>query len=271
MNAKERLFVETVWQHYRQHGRPDLPWRKTKNPYRIWVSEIMLQQTQVDRVLPKYQAFLRQFPTVRHLAAVPLFDVLRAWQGLGYNRRAKFLWEAAKVVVLERNGRFPKDELDWRTLPGIGAYTAAAVLAFSGNQPVVLIETNVRQVFIHHFFPKESAVSDAAILELVAKTLPREQSKEWYYALMDYGVFLKKQHGNNTMQSKHYTKQSAFAGSDRQIRGAIIKVLANSKPLTERALYSQLFQYKRARVATQIARLTKEGMLQKHGTRWSLS
>lgn len=261
MNKQESLFVETVWRQYREQGRHDLPWRKTTNPYRILVSEIMLQQTQVDRVLPKYREFLRQFPTVRALAAASLSDVLRAWQGLGYNRRAKYLQEAARVVVEERKGKFPHDEPGWRSLPGVGPYTAAAVLAFAYNHPVVLIETNVRQVFLHHFFPRATAVPDAAILKLVAKTLPPLQAREWYSALMDYGAYLKSQHGNKNTQSKHYTKQSKFSGSDRQIRGAIIKTLTSTESLTEKALQNKLFEYDAGRVATQLARLLAEGLV----------
>ena len=152
MNKKEREFVARVWEYYKAHGRHDLPWRKTTDPYKILVSELMLQQTQVDRVLLKYKAFLKLFPTARRLAAAPLGDVLRAWQGLGYNRRAKFLHQAAQYVTNELKGRWPKDEAGLLALPGVGPYTARAVLAFAYNEPVVLIETNVRQVFLHHLF-----------------------------------------------------------------------------------------------------------------------
>lgn len=270
MNKRERAFVTTVWQHYRQAGRHDLPWRKTTNPYRILVSEIMLQQTQVDRVLPKYRAFLRQWPTARRLAAAPLSDVLRAWQGLGYNRRAKFLRQAAKVVTNELGGNWPKTETTLLSLPGVGPYTAGAVSAFAYDLPVVLIETNIRQVYLHHFFKNKTAVSDEAILKLVKKTLPEGNAREWYWALMDYGAHLKQQQGNLTHRSKHYTKQSRFAGSDRQIRGAILRVLGEEGALTVRSLAEHLASFEKERVVTQLARLQTEGLVKQFRRRYEL-
>ena len=265
MNQKERRFVDTVWRHYHDHGRHDLPWRKTTDPYRILVSELMLQQTQVDRVLPKYRSFLKEFPTARRLAAAPLGDVLRAWQGLGYNRRAKFLHQAAKEVVKNQKGKWPHDEPGLRSLPGVGSYTASAVMAFAYNEPVVLIETNVRQVFLQHFFARQKEVHDDNILKLVAKTLPHDNPREWYWALMDYGAHLKKEHGNINSKSKHYTKQSKFQGSDRQIRGAILRVLTHRGKLTkvqlEKLLQVELPDYDSGRVATQLARLKDEQMI----------
>ncbi len=280
MNKKERQFVETVWQHYRKQGRHELPWRKTRDPYRILVSEMMLQQTQVDRVLPKYKAFLKEFSPARRLAAAPLSDVLRAWQGLGYNRRAKFLHQAAQEVVKNRKGKWPQDEPALRSLPGVGSYTAGAIMAFAYDQPVVLIETNVRQVFLHHFFKSATEVHDADILKLVECTLSQDNYREWYYALMDYGSYLKAQHGNITHQSKHYTKQSKFQGSDRQIRGAILKVLTKTeKSLTLKQLQTKLVEVEprlreekeSGRVATQLAHLTDEKLIRNDRGRYRLA
>lgn len=271
MNKKEREFVALVWAQYREQGRHDLPWRKTKDPYRILVSEVMLQQTQVDRVSPKYRAFLKLFPSARRLAAAPLGDVLRAWQGLGYNRRAKFLHEAVNKVVVELKGKWPQDAVGLRALPGVGSYTAGAVAAFAYNEPVVLIETNVRQVFLHHFFMRHADVPDAAILELVAKTLPRDNAREWYYALMDYGSHLKRQHGNINHKSKHYTKQSKFHGSDRQIRGVILRLLTQQDQLTSMQIEKELAAFESGRVATQLARLTSEGLIKQTRLRYHLA
>jgi A/G-specific adenine glycosylase len=227
----------TVWKHYRHRGRHDLPWRGTTDPYAILVSEVMLQQTQVSRVVPKYKAFLTAFPTVTALAAAPLFTVLRMWQGLGYNRRAKLLQATAQVVVLKYAGQFPRDEATLRSLPGIGPYTASALLAFAYNVPVVLIETNVRAVFLHHCVPTAEKVPDSALLPLIAQALPRDRAREWYWALMDYGSYLKTQHGNASRRSRTYAKQSQFVGSNRQVRGAIVRALSKySDGLTAAAL-----------------------------------
>ncbi len=189
MTKKEKVFAKVVRTYYKQHGRHILPWRKTKNPYRIFVSEIMLQQTQVDRVIPKYKAFLKLFPSLVALADASLGEVLRAWQGLGYNRRAKMLHSCAKEIMESYTGKFPKDQKTLLSLPGIGPYTASAVMAFAYNEPVVLIETNVRTVFIHHFFSDQTDVTDTEILALVDRTLDRKNPREWYYALMDYGSY----------------------------------------------------------------------------------
>ena len=153
-NSKIKNFRQQVWNHYRKNGRTYLPWRRTTDPYKILVSEIMLQQTQVPRVIEKYEEFLKAFPNIRALSKAPLSDVLRLWNGMGYNRRAKFLREAAKIIVERHGGRVPRDAAALRKLPSIGPYTASAVRVFAFKEPDVLIETNIRAAFIHHFFPK---------------------------------------------------------------------------------------------------------------------
>lgn len=260
MNKKELQFIQTVWDHYENYGRRTLPWRKTKDPYKILVSEVMLQQTQVDRVKPKYSAFLGQFPTVFDLAAAPLKDVLIAWQGLGYNRRAKMLHACAQAVVQKYAGKFPQSKEALVELPGIGAYTAGAVMAFAFNKPVVLIETNVRSVYLHHFFSDASGVSDAELLPLIEKTLSKENARDWYAGLMDYGTYLKKQHGNPNTRSAHHAVQAAFKGSDRQIRGAIIKLLIHTER-TRKMLLAELSAFEDVHVDAQLEKLKKEGMI----------
>lgn len=230
-----REFQETVWEYYRKHGR-DLPWRRAEpdgsfDPYKIMVSEIMLQQTQAARVIPKYQEFLTLFPTVQSLAKAPLSDVLKTWSGLGYNRRAKFLWQASQAIKAE----FPHTLEGLVALSGIGANTAGAILAYAYNQPVVFIETNIRSVFIHHFFADKTDVHDKELLPLVEAALDYEHVREWYWALMDYGVYLKATIGNTSRNSKHYAKQSTFHGSKRQIRGQVIKMLTR-EPLSYETL-----------------------------------
>jgi A/G-specific adenine glycosylase len=255
-----KKFQKTVLDFYKESGRHDLIWRKTKDPYKILVSEIMLQQTQVERVLPFYTRFLAMFPTVSNLAQAPLGDVLRAWQGLGYNRRAKMLHAAAKQIVLELKGKVPKSEVELEKLPGIGPYTARAVAAFSGNADVVCVETNIRTAVFHHFFQGQEKVSDGEISEVLTKALPKGNAREWYWALMDYGNFLKRSGVRVNAKSKHHIKQSTFAGSSREARGAILKALA-IKPETEKALSSLLGIKRVPQMKEQIAALMKEGML----------
>jgi A/G-specific adenine glycosylase len=232
-------FQKEVWTYYLEHGRHDLPWRQPEadgsfDPYTILVSEIMLQQTQVQRVIPKYQVFLEAFPTVEVLAAAPLGVVLKLWSGLGYNRRAKFLLGAAQQVVHEHGGIFPTEQQQLVALPGVGIHTAGAIVAYAYNTPVVFIETNIRTVYIHHFFADHTGIDDKAIAEVVDETLDRTNVREWYWALMDYGSYLKQSIGNVNRTSKSYVKQSMFAGSNRQLRGAIIReLLDKSQTLPE--------------------------------------
>jgi len=262
MNQKEIAFVKTVWDFYDTSGRHDLPWRQTTDPYAILVSELMLQQTQVTRVVSKYAAFMVAYPTVHTLATTGLGGVLRLWQGLGYNRRAKFLWQCAQEIVDKYDGVFPKDEHQLQALPGIGPYTAAAICAFAYNQPVELIETNVRQVYIHHFFTKAAQVTDQEILHKVARTMPVDRARAWYAAVMDYGTYLKATHGNNTRKRKGYLKQSAFKGSDRQIRGAILRALQSGR-LDVQAFEAELSTFASDRVQRQTAALLAEGLVVK--------
>lgn len=217
-------FREAVWDYFRAHERT-MPWREDPSPYHVLVSELMLQQTQVGRVLPKYQQFIKLFPTIQTLASALLGEVLAAWSGLGYNRRAKFLHAAAQKVVNDYAGQLPDTLEDLVALPGVGRNTAGAILAYAYNRPVVFIETNVRTVFFHHFFADRTDVDDRELQPLVQLTCDTEHPRQWYWALMDYGTHLKQTRGNNVSQSKHYARQSKFEGSRRQIRGRILKHL----------------------------------------------
>ena len=217
-------FRAAVLEHYRAQGR-DLPWRRTRDPYSILVSEIMLQQTQVARVLPKYRLFLDRYPELPLLARAPLGAVLEVWQGLGYNRRALSLHRTAQIVVDEHEGRLPRSFSQLRRLPGIGPATAAAVCVFAYGDPLVFIETNIRSVFLHHFFPGCVDVPDRDILPLVEATLDREDPRRWYYALMDYGVWLKKTNPNPSRGSRHHAIQTPFEGSRRQLRARTLRAV----------------------------------------------
>lgn len=204
-----------------------MPWRADTRPYYVLVSELMLQQTQVSRVIPKFEAFVARFPDEQTLARAGLADVILLWQGLGYNRRAKFLHDAAKRIVNDFNGRFPTDPTDILSLPGVGKNTRGAIEAYALNRPSLFIETNIRTVYIHHFFADDPAVSDAAITELLAATIDHEHPREFYWALMDYGAHLKASGIRNITQSRHYKKQSPLEGSVRQVRGQILRALGN--------------------------------------------
>lgn len=203
-----------------------MPWREDTRPYNVLVSELMLQQTQVARVIPKFEAFIDAFPSEKELASASLANVLIHWQGLGYNRRAKFLHEAAKDIVAR--GTFPDTREDLLKLPGVGKNTAGAILAYSFNQPSIFIETNIRTVYIHHFFNDNFDVTDAEIIEILEKTVNSEHPREFYWSLMDYGSWLKANGVRNNSQSKHYKKQSPLAGSLREMRGMIIRNLSNN-------------------------------------------
>lgn len=227
-------FQELIWQKARELYRP-MPWRETTDPYFVLVSELMLQQTQVDRVIPKFNDFMIKFPTIKDLAQAKLSEVLIAWSGLGYNRRAKFLHLAAQKVLTDFHGMIPDTLDELVSLPGVGPNTAGAILAYSFNQPVIFIETNIRTVYFHHFFGDEIGISDKELRELVQSTLDHEHPREWYWAMMDYGSFLKKQGLGKIDQSRHYKKQSPLKGSVREVRGMIVKTLAQG-PLTEEEL-----------------------------------
>ncbi|HEX7633345.1 MAG TPA: hypothetical protein VF401_03395 [Candidatus Saccharimonadales bacterium] len=261
-------FKVQVWDYYAKHGRHDLPWRQPEldgsfDPYKIMVSELMLQQTQVSRVISKYRDFLEQFPSATDLARASLGDVLRAWQGLGYNRRAKFLHQAAQKVVTDFDGVFPQTIPDLVSLPGVGVNTAGAIAAYAFNQKVAFIETNIRTVIIHHFFEDHEDISDKDIMKYVDLALDLEHPREWYWALMDYGSYLKQTVGNHNRRSASYTKQSRFEGSKRQIRGAVLRQLG-SQELTVAQLHAAIHD---ERLDTVIDDLLREGLIRRHGSK----
>jgi len=229
----------------------------------------MLQQTQVSRVLPKYRAFIRAFPTVRSLAQASLCDVLVLWQGLGYNRRAKALHAAATEIVATYGGVVPDTESALVSLPGVGRYTARAVLAFAFNKPVALLETNVRTVFLHELMRYRDGVPDAELLKLAARLAYQKRSREWYWALMDYGAHLKMCGVRVNERSKHYRRQTPFHDSDRQVRGALVRALTTHFALTEPAL-ARATSMSRARVHAQLSALVHEGLVRKKGRRYEL-
>jgi A/G-specific adenine glycosylase len=208
----------------------DLPWRRTRDPYAIWISEVMLQQTQVSRVDGRWQHWLGLFPTVDALAAADSADVLDEWQGLGYNRRALSLWRAAQEVS-SAGGAMPSDEAALKALPGVGPATAAGIRAFAFDLPGVYLETNVRAVLLHELFPHEEGVSDSRLVPIVRATCPQDASdpaddpRTWYYALLDYGAHLKATVPNPSRRSRSHVRQSRFEGSHRQKRAEVLRIL----------------------------------------------
>lgn len=252
-----REFQETVWAYYAQHGR-SMPWRNDHSPYSVLVSELMLQQTQVSRVIPKYESFMVSFPTIGSLADAPLNDILIAWQGLGYNRRAKYLHQAAQMVVREYDGQFPITLDGLMTLPGVGKNTAGAIMAYAFDKTSIFIETNIRTVLFHHFFDGNTVVDDKELMALIQASLPVDNYREWYWALMDYGSYLKKTAGGRLDQSRHYKKQSPLKGSIREVRGQIVRELT-SGPKAESSLREQLNADQRFDPA--LAGLIRDGLI----------
>lgn len=217
-------FQELIYSYYKNNKR-DFPFRRNISPYNVLVSEIMLQQTQTNRVSEKFTEFISAFPDFKTLMDVPLEKVLNKWQGLGYNKRAIALKNIAKKVVEEHGGKLPADIEILKSFPQIGYNTACSIITFAYNLPTYFIETNIRRVYIYFFFPASHSVSDEQILPIIKKTLDFEKPREWYYALMDYGVMLKKTHPELNKRSVHYRKQSKFKGSTREMRGKIIRYL----------------------------------------------
>lgn len=261
-----------VWEFYRMSARNDLPWRQPEadgsfDPYKILVSEIMLQQTQVSRVAPKFAAFLQCFPTIERLAEAPLGEVLRAWQGLGYNRRAKFLWQAAHMIVDDLEGLLPRAATELVRLPGVGANTAGAILAYAFNQPAVFVETNVRTVCIYHCFRDESAVPDAQVQAAMRAAVAHEPDpRDWYWAVMDYGTYLKQTIGNAARLSASYARQSTFAGSRRQLRGQVLRSLVDEP----RTIAAMAVDADDPRLPGVIEALIDEGLIVRVGERAAL-
>ena len=253
-------FCAIIWQYYHDYGR-EFPWRNIDDPYKIVISEVMLQQTQTYRVIVKYEQFIEAFPSFTDLAQASLRDVLSVWQGLGYNRRGKYLHELAKMVMTQFQGKLPSEPQKLIALPGIGAATASSIAAFAFNRPTIFIETNIRTVFIHFFFNNRTDVHDKEIMPLVEKTVDHANPREWYYALMDYGVMLKKTIINPSRKSVHYAKQSKFEGSDRQIRGRIIHYLMEKKGALSKEVCNAIDLNDEARFIKIVETLIAEGMI----------
>jgi A/G-specific adenine glycosylase len=249
-----------VYRYYDTWGRHDLPWRQTQDPYAILVSEVMLQQTQVGRVISKYIDWMKTFPSASVLARASDQSLLTMWSGFGYNRRCLYLKKTAQIIVQQYSGTVPRRIEDLVSLPGIGRYTASAIRVFSYNTTDVLIETNIRSVFLYHFFWGMPAIDDHYILNLIKLTVDMKNPRKWYSALMDYGAHIKHTFTNPNRNSEHYNKQSVFEGSNRQLRGEIIKQLLESNGQSVKRLAKRIGR-EEGHIQTQLLQLKKEGVL----------
>lgn len=251
----------------------DFPWRDTDDPWKILVSEVMLQQTQTARVVSKYLSWFERLPDIHACAQASKQEILSLWSSLGYNSRALRLQSCARIICDCCNGIVPQFRKELEKLPGIGAYTSGAICAFAYNEPCVFLETNIRTVLIYwlqqnpDYVLHENRIDDAVLESIVKKMVDAVQNKGlsirmFYYTLMDYGAHIKKVHGNFSIYSKKYTKQSSFKGSVREVRGAIIKVLCSSKSIT----YSELeVRYDPQNVVEAVTGLIAEGIIKKDG------
>lgn len=258
-----KKFQETIYAYYKDHGR-QFAWRSTQDPYCILVSEVMLQQTQTYRVEDKYKQFIKELPDIFALANASTATVLRLWQGLGYNRRAIYLQKTAQKIAQEHNGKLPQETSILQTLPGIGLATASSICAFAFNKPTVFIETNIRAVFIQLLFSQEREIHDNKLRILVEQTVDTKNPRHWYYALMDYGAMLKKICKNPSRKSVHHVKQTKFEGSNRQIRGAILKLLTQNSTIPQEHIIELLCSSlgcSRERVITILSTLCDEQLI----------
>lgn len=255
-------FKKIIYDYYKDNRRSFI-WRENISPYNVVVSEVMLQQTQTERVAQKFPQWLEYFPDLATLAQATTRDVIVAWAGLGYNRRALALHAIAQRVMGEFNGVLPNDPEVLVTCKGIGPNTAGSICAFAFNKPTIFIETNIRAVYIHHFFPGEEKVHDKQLLPLIEETLDHANPRDWYYALMDYGVKLKKEQKNPSRKSKHHTVQSKFEGSERQIRGMILRALTEYGKLSFDDLVATIPREQR-RIENNLADLIAEGFVKSH-------
>ena len=256
----------------RKKNQRDMPWRETDNPYKILVSEVMLQQTQVARVLPKYKEFLKEFPTLQSLAKTPDGKLLKVWRGLGYWKRALSLKKAAKEIIKSHEEKFPENPKDLQKLPGIGPYTAGAIACFAFQNKDAFLDTNIRRVYLHFFFPKKKDVSDKEILHIAEKAVWKKNPRQWHYALFDYGATVLKDKKINK-QSKHYSKQSRFEGSLRSFRTKVMRFLLDQPNQTATASKIQrlLKKAKSPYVPEKIlASLEKDGLIKKKRNFYSL-
>ena len=256
-----KLFQKIIYEYYKNHKRK-FPFRENITPYNVLVSEIMLQQTQTGRVSEKFLKFIAKFPDFLSLSKASLEQILKEWKGLGYNRRAIALKKIAEIVINDYNSKLPESIEELKLFPQIGHNTASSILTFAFNKPMVFIETNIRRVYIYFFFPNRSKVDDKEIMSIVKKTVDKNNPRKWYYALMDYGVMLKKIHPELNKRSAHYRKQAPFKGSSRQIRGELLEMLIKNRTIGLSKIQKLFKVNDRKRIKNILNQLQKEGFIE---------
>jgi A/G-specific adenine glycosylase len=256
-----QLFQNFIYKYYENHKRK-FPFRENVTPYNVLVSEIMLQQTQTGQVTEKFLNFTKKFPSFSSLSKAPLEDILKEWKGLGYNRRAIALKKIANTVIKDFNGNLPESIDILKSFPQIGHNTASSIITFAFNKPTFFIETNIRRVYIYFFFPNRNKINDREILPIVKKTLDRSNPRDWYYALMDYGVMLKKTHPDLNKKSTHYRKQAPFKGSTREVRGKILDLLIKKGTMDLKNIQTHLGNMDNKTIIIALNQLRKEGFLE---------
>jgi A/G-specific adenine glycosylase len=278
-DALVRNFLEVLSSWYKKHKRGDLPWRQKSflSPYAIVASEVMLQQTQVSRVISYFLRWMEVFPDVYALSNADLHIVLQNWQGLGYNNRGMRLQKMAQQIVSEYSGVFPEEKPQLEKLPGLGPYTAGAVMAFAYNKKSVFIETNIRRVIIHRFFADATLpISDKDIMAIVESLLDVCEeygfdARNFYWAMMDYGSHMKSSLKENpNRKSTTYTKQSAFKGSFREKRSAVLRYLLDKKQATEDELFDIFQQWSQEDILDAVNALVRDGLVVAKEGNWSI-
>ena len=257
-------FQKIIYSYYKNFKR-DFPFREGITPYKVLISEIMLQQTQTKRVSEKFLEFIEKFPDFSTLSKAPLDKVLKVWKGLGYNRRAVALKKIADIIINDYDGEIPDSIEILKSFPQIGHNTASSIVTFAFNKPTIFIETNIRNVYLYFFFPNKTHVKDKEILQIIEKTIDKKRPRDWYYALMDYGVMLKKTHPELNKKSAHYRKQTPFKGSNRQLRGEVLKILIKTETLHKLDFEKKFVNFEQKRVRNVLNQLEKEGFVKKEG------
>lgn len=254
--ATLRRFQKKIFDWWEGNKR-DLPWRKTHDPYRIMVSEIMLQQTQVARGLLKYQEFITRFPSLESLAGASPAEVIRVWKGMGYNRRAVYLHGAARKIVTDYHGIFPQDERALLQLPGLGKYTTRAILVFAYKKDVAMVDTNIRQIITHFFF-HDVPQSEKMIQEVADALIPQGKAWEWHQALMDYGAL-----ALDRKKNKRKKKQTPFKETNRYFRGRILDLLREGDKQEDEvyAVLRQTYKKDNAAAAALLQGLVKDKLI----------
>ncbi len=257
---KVRAFETHIFAWWSENRR-DLPWRHTRDPYKILVSEVMLQQTQVIRVIPKYTEFIEAFPDIRVLAKASPARVLKIWKGMGYNRRALYLRKTAEVVVASYHDKFPKDEVLLTKLPGVGTYTARALMVFAYGMNVAMVDTNIRQIITHFFFSGRTQ-KEKTIQTVADQLVPKGKSWEWHQALMDYGALAMTKQKKTMRLVK---KQKPFKDSDRYYRGRIVDLLRLGRLNEKKLITDFMNQYSKERVffAGIVEGLIRDGLVER--------